>query len=54
MRRILIPFFAGALGIAIVLAAVHIYKDHETFHVLVQLAIQQQQAKTPAPPPAAQ
>lgn len=38
---------AGLLGMALCLAALHAYQDHQAFHELIQIEVQRLQAAQP-------
>ena len=42
----------GALGVGLALVGQHLYQDHQTLHVLIQIEAQRQQAAQKAAPPA--
>lgn len=50
--RVLLPLACGALGVALALAAWHLYIDHQNLHALVNLVQQQAQRAAAAAPPA--
>lgn len=44
LKRALISFGIGLLGVFVALAGWHLYEDHQSLHALVNMVVQQQAA----------
>lgn len=44
MKRNLIAVGFGIVGVLLALVAVHLYQDHQNFHIMLNYLVQQQKA----------